>query len=333
LRLDVIAAAGRESGEIVGTARAEVRRIILQARHDLAVLRDQVRATIGSDAPADARPRMGDSPRGQDEPDDSIPGPNAVRRVLQEARSEIRALSSEAGAIREFPIDPRPPSAGDVASLSVAAASRPLRQRSSGGLWVLPVVTVAAFIGSCWWTAYSSDQRAAGPPVRETVATPSALSQRQNGQEARKVARVESASPPVEPRAITEPTPAVDGTTGELTASARRWLEAYYAQDRARMAAFSSADIRVTDQRSEQERLPRGLSNVERTLTSPRVQVFGSAAILTATVTERAVNPNLGQRTEAVSFMSQTWTHRDGAWQLDEVRLVSAAAVDRAFRR
>jgi hypothetical protein len=99
------------------------------------------------------------------------------------------------------------------------------------------------------------------------------------------------------------------------------------------MAAFSSADIRVTDERSEQERLPRGLSNVERTLTSPRVQVFGSAAILTAKVTERVEDPKLGQRTEAASFISQTWARRDGAWQLHEVRLVSAAALDRAFRR
>jgi hypothetical protein len=283
--------------------------------------------------------------------------------VLKETRSEITALSDEAEAFHETPVDPWIAFAANLPSLSEVPASPPaaasplnVRPRSNRRLWILPLVTVLTFIGSCWWALRPTDERPARPSVSEiaSVAAPSAPppaagaaapeiaakppaaetrrtppSQRRNEQGT----RAESLPRPVEPGTITQPDAAGDPVSSELTASAGKWLEAYYAQDRLRMAAFSSAGVTVTDQRPERERLPAGLSNVQRTFASPRVQVFGSAAILTARVTERAQDPDLGQPIESASFISQTWTRRDGVWQLHEVRLASAAALDKAFRR
>jgi hypothetical protein len=118
----------------------------------------------------------------------------------------------------------------------------------------------------------------------------------------------------------------------QLVASAERWLDAYYARDRARLAAFASAPPKVSDERTEQERLPPGLAGVQRTLSDTNVQVAGFSAVLTAKITERSGDQPLA-RPEVVSFLSQIWIQRGGVWQLSEVRIVSAGALNRSFRR
>jgi len=124
-----------------------------------------------------------------------------------------------------------------------------------------------------------------------------------------------------------------DAVRHELAASTERWLAAYYAQDIGGMAAISSPDVTVSDLRPASDRLPGGLAGVRRTLASPRVQVFGSAAVLTARVTERAPKPPAGRPAESEWLIAETWTRDAGVWRLHEVRIVSAGALDKAFQR
>lgn len=88
----------------------------------------------------------------------------------------------------------------------------------------------------------------------------------------------------------------------------------------------------VADQRAEKERLPGGLTGVRRSLDEVRVQVVGSEVLLTARMTERMENAAAGQMAQAVSFVSQMWTQRNGNWQLMDVRIMSAAAIARSLR-
>nr|MBA2305672.1 hypothetical protein [Acidobacteriota bacterium] len=97
-REDLLAAADRESGDIVVAARAEVRRVIMKARRDLAALRNQVRATVDAADPSTATKRIGGAGRSQNGPDTAAEA--AAWRVLDDAGPEIEALSSEAGTIR-----------------------------------------------------------------------------------------------------------------------------------------------------------------------------------------------------------------------------------------
>lgn len=117
-----------------------------------------------------------------------------------------------------------------------------------------------------------------------------------------------------------------------LTRDASRWLDAYYRQDRATMASISP-QATVSDQRAEKERLPGGLTGVRRSLEEVRVQVAGSEVLLTARMTERMENAAAGQMAQAVSFVSQMWTQRNGNWQLMDVRIMSAAAIAQSLRR
>ena len=116
-----------------------------------------------------------------------------------------------------------------------------------------------------------------------------------------------------------------------LTRDANRWLDAYYRQDRATMASISP-QATVSDNRAEKERMPRGLTGVRRSLDEVRFQSAGSEVILTARMTERMDNAAAGQMAQAVSFVSQMWTQRNGSWQLMDVRIMSASAIARSLR-
>jgi hypothetical protein len=116
-----------------------------------------------------------------------------------------------------------------------------------------------------------------------------------------------------------------------LASQASRWLDAHYRQDRASMAAISGAQVSVTDDRAEKERLPAGLAGVRRSLDESRMQVFGPEAMLTAKMTERVDDATAGRM--AVSFVSLMWSQRNGVWQLHDVRIVSASSLNRAVPR
>lgn len=162
---------------------------------------------------------------------------------------------------------------------------------------------------------------AAPPPALPSPANPSAS--------APLSARPATAS--VERPPLTPPAASPPSLQDVLTRDANRWLDAYYRQDRATMASISP-QANVSDNRAEKERMPRGLSGVRRTLDEVRFQSAGTEVILTARMTERMDNAAAGQMAQAVSFVSQMWTQRNGSWQLMDVRIMSASAIARSLR-
>ena len=180
-----------------------------------------------------------------------------------------------------------------------------------------PSTTVAATLPAPRVTEQPSV--AAPPPLPQ--ANPPASTQLSARPAAASVER-----PPLTPAATTQ-----GSVPDSLTRDASRWLDAYYRQDRATMASISP-QATVSDQRAEKERLPGGLSGVRRSLDEVRVQVAGSEALLTARMTERMENTAAGQMAQAVTFVSQMWTQRNGNWQLTDVRLMSAAAIASKLR-
>jgi hypothetical protein len=96
--------------------------------------------------------------------------------------------------------------------------------------------------------------------------------------------------------------------------------------------ASISPQVNVSDDRGDKERLPRGLTGVQRTLEDVNVQVVNSEAIFTAKMTERMENVSAGQSAQAVSFVSHMWTQRNGSWQLHDVRIVGASTLGRSLR-
>ena len=99
------------------------------------------------------------------------------------------------------------------------------------------------------------------------------------------------------------------------------------------MLSSIAPQANVSDDRASKERLPAGLNGVRRSLEDVSVRVFGSSAMLTARMTERMDNGAAGQMAQAVSFISHMWTQKNGTWQLEEVRIVSASALSRAVAR
>ncbi len=132
--------------------------------------------------------------------------------------------------------------------------------------------------------------------------------------------------PPLTPPAASQPS-----FQDVLTRDASRWLDAYYRQDRATMASISP-QANVSDNRAEKERMPRGLTGVRRSLDEVRFQAVGTEVMFTARMTERMDNAAAGQMAQAVSFVSQMWTQRNGSWQLMDVRIMSASAIARSLR-
>jgi hypothetical protein len=351
----LLAAAERDAGEIVGTARAEVQRTILKAQQELLALNAQVRTTLER---LDGR----DQRREQRRPEGA---PFAASRVLREAHAQLDALSIDTRPIGV--VVAHPATQGMVAAPTVAlspyerdnarvrvkvpfGAARRLRR--------VPAVTIAlaaALVVAGWaWTrgsrpaARSNEVRAISDSASEDVRkadAPSEPSAEATGMTGRtpKSARGEkpdraaaaqrAAVAPTESAAATKSIPAVQGTSPaarqELLIATERWLDAYYLQDAARMAALSTSAVTLSDERTSNERLRAGLSGVRRTLSDATVQVFGTDAILTAKINERS--DVSGQ--ESASFISQMWTRRGGVWQVTDVRIVSAAAVARAFKR
>jgi hypothetical protein len=409
LREDLLAAADRESGEIVAAARAEVRRAILKARRELVVLNAQVRATIDMGQSRHDDRRIAGAPELHVPADVLTSARHGAWRVLHEARPDLDALASEAGHLRARPpvAPPHEPVLGQVPAASGGDSRTPATTIRTLLLGVA-VILLAAVVGTVLWVRRSSTTEettrpptaapgattATPPPVNagetptrvEPPPQPAALSMtleatRQvwirltvdgsvtagrlfepgetqdvtatrdvsiRAGDAGAVLVALDAGPPAalgrDGEVITRrfavdassdqgaPVTGTDALRNQLVASAERWLEAYYTQDRRTMAALSSAQATVTDQRAEDERLPAGLPGVRRTVTDPRVQVYGADAVLTARISERVDDPAAGKAAESVSFISQLWTRGTGGWQLMDVRIASAAALNKAFR-
>jgi hypothetical protein len=111
----------------------------------------------------------------------------------------------------------------------------------------------------------------------------------------------------------------------ELRHRAVTWLRAYMS-GRATAGTGGLASPVIRDERAPSERVT--IAESRRAITPARVDVFGDAAVLSASVTERTPEGR-----ELVSLVSQLWTRKDGRWHLDDVRIVSAAGAEQAFRR
>ena len=128
--------------------------------------------------------------------------------------------------------------------------------------------------------------------------------------------------PPPPPSVVRDP----------LAAAAEQWLSAYLHADEARVAALSTPGIRVSDEREADERVPDGATGRRWTILDTTVQHHGVDAVVTARLIETGEAPGDGRPVRFEAFASQMWTNRGGTWQVYETRIVSAAALRRAFR-
>jgi ketosteroid isomerase-like protein len=138
MREEVRQAAEREAIDIVTAARRDVRRIIVEARRELLVLTAQLHAAVEApDAPAieaapftalladpETRSRVESASHDTDITSDVVhEARKSVRSVLDEARAEIEALSSEAPAIFGQSAASDPPTPHDFEDDTEAAPS------------------------------------------------------------------------------------------------------------------------------------------------------------------------------------------------------------------
>jgi hypothetical protein len=136
-----------------------------------------------------------------------------------------------------------------------------------------------------------------------------------------------TASPSPAPNASAAVTPASPATT--VVAIARQWLEAYHRQDRAAMAALSTDNLLLADERRADERFPPGLSDVTRTLDRVSVQIAADTAVLTAVMMEQSGS---SPATPHVSPISQVWVLGGGQWKVRQARFVSEARLNQVFK-
>jgi hypothetical protein len=115
---------------------------------------------------------------------------------------------------------------------------------------------------------------------------------------------------------------------GAVVAAARQWLDAYYRQDKAAMAALSTENVTLADERRPDERLPTGLADVKRTLDRPSVQIAAETAVLTAMMTEQSA----ALPAPRVSPVAQVWVLSGGQWKVRQARFVSESRLNQAFR-
>ena len=108
MREEVLAAADREARDIVTAARVDVRQILVKARRDLLVLAAQVQAATDTSQESGPGNHAGNADYAVPVQADDLRvardvfalARHDVRRVLNDARPDLEALSSEAGALR-----------------------------------------------------------------------------------------------------------------------------------------------------------------------------------------------------------------------------------------
>jgi len=157
-------------------------------------------------------------------------------------------------------------------------------------------------------------------------AAPAAFPRTESATVAASQPTVPPVAPPVAPPATATAPPASNGSPASLVvAAARQWLDAYHRQERSTMAALSTDNLQLADERRAEERFPAGVE-VNRSLDRVSVQIAADTAVLTAVMTERG---DAGQR---VSPISQVWILSGGQWRVKQVRLVSEARLNQIFR-
>jgi hypothetical protein len=113
-----------------------------------------------------------------------------------------------------------------------------------------------------------------------------------------------------------------------VVAIARQWLDAYHRQDRATMAALSTDNVLLADERRADERFPANLTDVTRTLDRVNVQIAADTAVLTAVMMEQSSSSS----SPHVSPISQVWVLGGGQWKVRQARFVSQARLNQVFK-
>lgn len=135
------------------------------------------------------------------------------------------------------------------------------------------------------------------------------------------------------PRPVATTAPPSPGVVRDpLAVAGEQWLSAYLQEDEARLAALSTRGIRVSDERGADERVPGGAAGRRWTILDTTVQHHGADAVVTARLIETGDAAGDAPPLRFEAFASQMWTNRGGTWQVYETRIVSAAALRRAFR-
>ena len=144
-----------------------------------------------------------------------------------------------------------------------------------------------------------------------------------------------ASSQPVSPGVVTElsapansSAPVAVSPATVVVAIARQWLDAYHRQDRNAMAALSTDNLLLADERRPDERFPPGLPDVTRALDRVSVQIAADTAVLTAVMTEQSGS----QPSPHVSPISQVWVLGEGQWKVRQARFVSEARLNQVFR-
>lgn len=144
-----------------------------------------------------------------------------------------------------------------------------------------------------------------------------------------------AAQPPASAPAVTQlsapaPPPATAANANSqatvVVAAARQWLDAYHRQDRAALAALSTDNLLLADERRLDERFAPGSTDVTRSLDRVSVQIAADTAVLTAVMTETSAT-----QPPHVSPISQVWVLGGGQWKVRQARFVSQARLNQAF--
>ena len=114
-----------------------------------------------------------------------------------------------------------------------------------------------------------------------------------------------------------------------VVAVARQWLDAYHRQDRAAMAALSTDNLLLADERRADERFPTGLGDVTRTLDKVNVQIAADTAVLTAVMMEQSSSVPSSPHVSPISLVSVLG---GGQWKVRQARFVSEARLNQVFK-
>lgn len=146
---------------------------------------------------------------------------------------------------------------------------------------------------------------------------------------------IASSEPAVPPAAVNQlsarassSAPVAVSPANVVVAIARQWLDAYHRQDRNTMAALSTDNLLLADERRPDERFPPGLPDVTRALDRVSVQIAADTAVLTAVMIEQSGS----QPSPHVSPISQVWVLGEGQWKVRQARFVSEARLNQVFR-
>jgi hypothetical protein len=233
---------------------------------------------------------------------------------------------------RRFALDDSPTPASPASALMAAATPAPGGAVGTSGTVTTPPSASGA--GTTTAAGTIADRPPAAPPLSPPAAasgSPAAAPAGTAASAARGAADASAGIPASAASGVgaTEDPLALEK---QFVRAATRWFEAYHRQDRAAMAAFSSGQPTVSDERSDAERMPRSVPGVRRTFQDVHLQVITESAVFTTRMTERFDEPGTGRTRESESFVSQLWTRRAGVWQLEDVRVVAAARLNQTFR-